>query len=249
MAIITFATTKGGAGKTTSAIALAGVLSRCNRVAMLDADPGHRLTPWAVAAALPERLSVFESLGERHIRDEIEALKAQFDYVLVDLEGAATRTNAFAMAASDLVIIPMNDSKADAIGAQETLTFLGEEAILQHRTIPVRILFTRTKSGNKSRSARLINDAMRGAVGAFQTEMRDLAAFTELYDKGGTLYNLPARDVPGVAKAIGYTELLAEEIKETLRWIEDAKRHDMEAKTIEREAIHAARKAKAQNNV
>lgn len=248
MAVITFATTKGGAGKTTSAIALAGVLARDNRVAMLDADPAKRLAPWAKAAALPERLKVFESLGERYIRDEIEALSQQHDYVLVDLEGAATRTNAFAMAHSDLVVIPMNDAKSDAIGAQETLDFLGEEAILQHRTIPVRILFAGTRSGNKSRYEVEINEGMRGAVGAFQTELRDLTAFKELYGKGGTLYTLPAREVPGVAKAIGYVELLADELKETLRWITDAKRHDMNAKTLEREALLAASKVETQKN-
>lgn len=72
MSVITFATSKGGAGKTTSAIILGTTLARKMRVTMIDADPAARLMSWASKAELPPELQITASKGERHIHDEIE---------------------------------------------------------------------------------------------------------------------------------------------------------------------------------
>ena len=114
MAVITYASVKGGAGKTTSAIITATTLCRNHKVVIIDADPAHRVMNWAEKGDLPVRLEVVASRGEKHIHDEIDAAKKRADYVLIDLEGAATRLNAFAMGESDLVIIPMGDEQQDA---------------------------------------------------------------------------------------------------------------------------------------
>ena len=73
MPVISFATSKGGAGKTTSAIILGTELAEATDVIIIDADPARRLTRWSTLAPLPTRLQVITSNGERAIQDEIAA--------------------------------------------------------------------------------------------------------------------------------------------------------------------------------
>ena len=75
MPVISFASSKGGAGKTTSAIILATELARGTDVILIDADPAGRLTRWAGLSRTPGRIEVIASKGEREIQDEIAAAK------------------------------------------------------------------------------------------------------------------------------------------------------------------------------
>ena len=106
MPVISFATSKGGAGKTTSAIVLGTEFAEATDVILIDADPAKRLTRWSTLARLPSRLQVVTSAGERTIQDEIAKAQRQATFVLIDLEGSASRLTSFAIAESDLVIIP-----------------------------------------------------------------------------------------------------------------------------------------------
>jgi chromosome partitioning protein len=240
MPCITFASSKGGAGKTTSAIILAITLSRRFRVCVIDADPAKRLMSWAGKGDLPERLTVVESRGERGIHDEIEHGLKTHDFVVVDLEGAATRLNAFAMAESDLVIVPMGDEQQDAEGAIETLAQVALEARALRREIPVRILFARTKAAVKSRLAKSLNAQVRDKIGAFTTELHDRTAFSSLHGLGGTLDVMDRGEVTGVDKAIANAELFAAEVEEVLDWVSEIRTPQPTTKKMNLEINHGA---------
>lgn len=221
MSIIAFASSKGGAGKTTSAIILATTLAQNSTVTVIDADPAERLLSWAKKGKLPQGLQVHASRGERHIHEEIAAAQKQSDFVVIDLEGAATRLNAFAMGESDLVIIPMGDEQPDAEGAIETLAQLALEARALRREIPVRILFCRTKAAVKSRLEKSLNAQVRDKVGSFSTELHQRTAYSSLHSVGGGLKDLLSSEVTGVEKAIENAAKFAEEVKDVLTWIQD----------------------------
>jgi chromosome partitioning protein len=225
MAVITFASSKGGAGKTTSAIILATTLAKRYNVVLLDADPARRAMSWADKGPLPLRLQVQASQGEKHIHNEIDQATQDASFVVLDLEGAATRLNAYAMGESDLVVIPMGDEQPDAEGAIETLSQLQLEARALRREIPVRILFCRTQAAVKSRLARSLNEQVRAKIGAFSTELHTRSAFSSLHNTGGWLYSMDQKNVTGVNKAIANAELFAEEVMEVLRWGETIKRN------------------------
>lgn len=222
MAIITFASSKGGAGKTTSAMILAMTLAQRSRVCVIDADPARRLTAWARKAPLPENLKVTECTKEREIHDAIGFAANNYDYVILDLEGAATRLNAFAMGESDLVIIPMGDEQPDAEGAIETLAQVKLEARAMRREIPCRILFARTQAAVKSRLAKSLNAQVREQVGAFDIELHARTAYSSLHNYGGTLHDLDRNEVSGVEKALANADLFGEEVRELLGWIKGA---------------------------
>lgn len=220
MPVISFASSKGGAGKTTSAIILATTLVRRSTVTLIDADPAGRLSSWSRKGKLPQGLSVIASRGERFIQGEIEEAAKSSDFVIVDLEGAATRLNAFAMAESDLVIIPMGDEQPDAEGAIETLAQLAMEARALRREIPVRILFCRTRSAVKSRLEKSLNAQVRDKVGAFATELHQRTAYSSLHSVGGCLQDLDTVEVSGVDKAIENAGRFADEVLGVLDWIQ-----------------------------
>lgn len=226
MSVISFASSKGGAGKTTSAIITALALSKRGGVAIIDADPAARLMSWAGKRALPQGLTAVASRGERSIHDEISEAKKGNDFVIVDLEGAATRLNAFAMGESDLVIIPMGDEQPDAEGAIETLAQLALEARAMRREIPVRILFCRTKAAVKSRLEKSLNAQVRNKVGSFTTELHQRTTFSSLHSVGGSFEDLNPAEVTGVDKAIENAERFAQELLGVLDWIQTFKVND-----------------------
>lgn len=238
MTVITFASSKGGAGKTTSAIILATTLSKDRRVIAIDADPAERLQSWARKKDLPTNLQVWSSKGENHIHDEIDLALSQAEYVVVDLEGAATRLNAYIMGESDLVIIPMGDEQPDAEGAIETLAELRREARAMRREIPVRILFCRTQAAVKSRMAKSLNAQVRDKIGSFTTELHTRTAFSSLHNMGGTLYSLDPEEVTGVNKAIANAELFVEELDQVLQWIEQIRTKNNKSTFLKRSMTH-----------
>lgn len=84
--IITVASIKGGAGKTTLAVTVSDYWRRQGkRVTIIDTDPNLR---WF--NELPERLDIIGATREtvRHVIAQAEACS---DIVVIDLAGAATR--------------------------------------------------------------------------------------------------------------------------------------------------------------
>jgi chromosome partitioning protein len=221
MPVICFASSKGGVGKTTSAIILGTILMRHHRVTMIDTDPNQSLVSWSERAPVHARLKVIASKGERSFIGELDRAKAASDYVIIDTQGAGRSLTAIAMSESDLVIIPMGDEHEEAKQAVDTLVQLKREAMQRNREIPVRILFTRTKAAVKSRLQRSVNTQIRDKIGAFTTELSERTAFAALSAYGGSLYDLDVNEVSGVPKAIGNAELFVEELKGVMGWIDD----------------------------
>lgn len=240
MSVITFASSKGGAGKTTSAIVLATTLAKRGRVCVIDADPAGRLTAWAKKSDLPSSLTLFRCISEREIHDAIDRAQEGHDFVVIDLEGAASRLNAFAMGESDLVVIPMGDEQQDAEAAIETLDQVSLQARATRREIPVRILFARTKAAVKSRLAKSLNEQVRAKIGAFTTELHDRSAYSALHNYGGMLEDLPGGEVSGIEKAIGNADLLAHEVGTVLGWVEALRAPSLAKKPLTEGLTHGA---------
>lgn len=216
MPVISFASSKGGAGKTTSAIILGTEIAEGASVIMIDADPAQRLLRWSSLTPLARSLQVIASGGERSIQSEIDNAKSRAAFVLIDLEGSASRLTSFAIAESDLVIIPSGEEQQDADAAIDTLAEIGMEGRARRREIPAAILLARTSAAVKSKLEKHIHQELHRAGRVFKTELHRRTAFSSLHNAGGGLRQLDPNDVNGIEKAIANAQAFASEVIELL---------------------------------
>lgn len=219
MPIISFANSKGGSGKTTSALLLACELSQYKATTLIDADPRRPITEWYKIKGGPEHLNVVTNSNENTIIDEIEQASAKSSFVIVDLEGVASRLTSYAISMSDLVIIPMKEQQQDAWAAMDVIKQIKLESRARRATIPFAMLFTQTRVVAKSRTARHIASQFRASksIPCFDTEINDRDAFSALFNIGGTIHDLKPSDVNNIAAAKENASLFAEETISLLR--------------------------------
>jgi chromosome partitioning protein len=112
MTIIALAGNKGGSGKTTLAINLAGVLVRRGRVTLLDADPQGSCVHWHTATDGNAPVSVLAAADD--VTAAVEASRDDSDYLLIDCPPAVDAPQTLAaLALADKVLIPVLPSPLD----------------------------------------------------------------------------------------------------------------------------------------
>ena len=219
MPVITFANSKGGSGKTTSALLLACALSELKSTTIIDADPRHPVTTWGNMNGKPENLTVVTNDSERTILDEIEAASIKDPFVIIDLEGTASRLMSYAISQSDLVIIPLKEQQQDAVAALDVIQEIHRDMKATRRKIPYSVLFTQSKAAVKSRTAKHIARQFRENphIDCFTIEIFERDAFSALFTIGGTIRDMDAAKVGGLDKAIMNMEGFRDEVIAKLR--------------------------------
>jgi chromosome partitioning protein len=219
MPTIAFATPKGGAGKSTSAVLLATELAqRGVAVTVIDADPNRPVSQWAKRPGCPETVTVIDSVSEDSIIETIEDAAAKTAFVVVDLEGTASMTVAYAISRSDLVVIPAQGSQLDAAEAAKAIRLIRQQEKAFGRRIPYAILFTRTSPAIKPRTFQHIrNEFVDHGVPVFRTQLHERDAFRALFSFGGTLEALDPNQVGNLSAAISNARAFAGEVIARLR--------------------------------
>lgn len=222
MPVIAFANSKGGSGKTTSALLLACELAVARPVTLIDADPRHPISrTWAGLPGKPENLAVVENSSEKTILDEIETAAARDPFVIIDLEGTASRLTSYAISQCDLVIIPMKEQQQDAEAALDVIREIHRDMKATRRHIPYAVLFTQSRVIAKSRTSRHIANQFREnpKIDVFETEIFDRDAFAALFTNGGTVRALSQSQVNNLDRAIENVHSFAAEVVLKLRTI------------------------------
>ncbi len=126
MPVICAANPKGGAGKSTTILALASTLAeQGGSVTIIDADPNKPISDWRSGASrLP--IKVLSNATEANIRDLINTAAAEAQFVFVDLEGTASRLASRAIIRADLTLIPLAGSALDAKQAARAVNLVRE---------------------------------------------------------------------------------------------------------------------------
>ena len=219
MPTIVFASPKGGAGKSTSAVVLACELARGGtEIAIIDADPNRPVSKWAKLDGRPANLVVTADVAEATVIDEIEAWAARVPFVIVDLEGTASMTVAYAISRADLVIIPVQGSQLDAAEAAKAVKLIRQQEKAFARRIPHTVLFTRTSTVIRPRLLRHIREELRAAeVPIMAAQMHEREAFRAIFSFGGTIDTLLPAQVSNLAAASANARSFAAETVSILR--------------------------------
>lgn len=218
MPVIAIANPKGGAGKSTAALVLGTTLAEQGAsVTLIDADPNRPLVEWRKGAT-DAAVDVAGDVTEATIVRTIDAERGLKQFVLVDLEGTASRMVSRAIARADLIIIPMQASAVDAAQAARAVSLVHEEEELLARQIPVRILLTRTSAAIPTRAERMIVDELRIAqIPLLETHLHQRAAYPALFAYRTTLAGLDPALVNGLPAAMENADRLTAEVVEIIR--------------------------------
>ena len=224
MPTIVFASPKGGVGKSTSAVVLACELARRGAaVTIIDADPNRPVSAWARRPGRPEGLEVVADVTEETVIDAIEAAAARVPFVIVDLEGTASLTVAYAISRADLVVIPTQGSQLDAAEAAKAVRLIRQQEKAFARRIPHAVLFTRTSAAIKPRTLQHIRGEFEAhGVPLLQTQMHEREGFRAIFSFGGTIDSLNAGQVSGLDGAMKNARAFAAEIVGMLRQAQPA---------------------------
>lgn len=130
--IVALLNQKGGTGKTTLALHLAGQWARQGaRVTVVDADPQGSALDWSQARGAEARPRLFGVLGLARdtLHREAPELARSVDHVVIDGPPRVAGLMRSALLAADLVLIPVQPSPFDGWASAEMLALLAEARI------------------------------------------------------------------------------------------------------------------------
>ncbi|MCC2625621.1 MAG: cobyrinic acid a,c-diamide synthase [Burkholderiales bacterium] len=127
--IIVVTNQKGGCGKTTLTMNLAGVLGSKKKTLIIDGDSQGSATRWASSASdnkpFPTAIMGLANTGDK-VHREIKKYAADYDYIFVDCPPAIDNNfTASALLVADLALVPVIPSPTDlwaAIGIQKVIS-------------------------------------------------------------------------------------------------------------------------------
>jgi len=194
MSIITIATSKGGAGKTTLAEILCGAAcSEGLRVGAIDADYNHSLSDWVKTFDVYP-IDIHHELDEGAIVPLADRLEQASDLVVIDTAGAAMQATVFAIGCADLVLIPVQLSSADVVEAVKTMRLVESAAAMTKRDIPARIVLTDYQPSTNI-AAHTESELARSGVPVLQAKLKRLVGFKEMTFSGEVPMTGPAGEV------------------------------------------------------
>jgi chromosome partitioning protein len=148
--VITLATSKGGAGKSTLARSLAAHwFALGHRPALIDADPQRSLANRYDPNGRSKGVPVVAEPEER-VNEEIKELRTRHAPVIVDTAGFRNRTTIGALVETDLAIIPLKPAVEDvdaAIATYDLIEEINKTEEREGRPIKVVMVLTMTLRG------------------------------------------------------------------------------------------------------
>lgn len=204
MPVLTIASSKGGPGKTTVAMLLAGALAaEGGAVLILDADPTQALSRWAVNAYEGPPIETVAEVDETQLAHIINERAEAAPVVIVDTAGFGNRAATVAMTSADAIIVPSLAGEADVTEAEKTIRLAGGLARAARRDIPARVLLNRVKRTQLARHA--AQELVSAGLPRIKATLSDLVVYGELSYSG----RVPTSGVAGAELSALIAELRA----------------------------------------
>ncbi|WP_298966875.1 conjugal transfer ATPase VirC1 [uncultured Roseibium sp.] len=189
MKLISFCSLKGGAGKTTSLMAICSSLAaRGASIALFEADDNRPLIKWKQNSFAWE---TWDDLCEVFVADEMdvletayrEAVSESYDYGLVDTHGGVSELNNTIIASSDFIVLPCALTALDIDETLATYKYIVELLISEQLEIPSAILRQRVPVRRLTKAQHAAQDMLQN-LPLFTDPMFDRDAFASMKERG-----------------------------------------------------------------
>ena len=208
----TLVSPKGGAGKTTLALVLAGELAKYGKVVtLIDADPNQPLVRWKEHNNGPANIAVVadkDRNGET-ILDNVEEARAGSDYVIVDTEGTNNNRATIATSLSDFVLIPVQHSEMDLVEGAKAVAFVDYTGRVNKRRIPRLIVRTLVEPAIRDRNEKEVERQLEESGEPLcSVRLFRRSAYKTMMMIGCTLHTFDEHEAANLAKAMDNADLL-----------------------------------------
>ncbi|MCF1450163.1 ParA family protein [Agrobacterium vitis] len=204
---------KGGAGKTTAVILLAGEYALAGkRVLLIDADGRQNLREWwrlcEANKNLPENIELISAVRSDAIETTIARGKNEFDIVIMDSPGQDTSSRDTMIRHSDIVITPIQPNADEIKAAGEAASAIADVADEMGIVIPQANFVTRVTLQSRSlvayrRIRPFVQSLQNNEYDSYllETELVERNCYREIRNGYGTLQMLDLTDPVKKARA------------------------------------------------
>ena len=191
MRIISVAHLKGGVGKTTIAVSVAGELGRRHPgVALVDSDPQRSACQWAEPGNLefPVHEISLENATVNNWAREINSVKAEI--VVIDT-APNERQLAAAIALAHVLLVPCTASGLDIEATERLIGIV--QAVRRRRTAPLGVILVPNRIDRRTLEGQQLENELRGFGELVAPAIGARAAFVRPFATGQSVADL----VPG----------------------------------------------------
>ena len=214
--IIAVVNQKGGAGKTTVSMQLAGTLGRRgNKVLVIDADPQGTATRWASSATddqqFPASVAGLSAAGGK-VHNEVKKFIDDYDFIVIDCPPAAdSPVPQSALLVSDMAIVPVMPSPLD-LWASVGIGKVIENILGINESLQPRILVNQCQP-NTSLAREAIDILPEFGIPMARSRFHQRTAYRQSAVYGGTVHDLGNKAAPAIIEV----DTLADEVLEILQ--------------------------------
>lgn len=199
--IISFIQVKGGAGKSTIATNIAGMISKNKKVALIDCDlPQATSASWA--AVRDGNITTVTASSHIELIEHIEQLQDRHDFIIVDTPPRIAEITKAAIIMSDLCLVPLGASTPEIWSTVDLLETV-EEARERKADIDVRIIWNRFRAATKSAQELSVQATEQLNLTALKSKLGYRVAYIEAIGRGMTVLEWTDKKAKDEVKALG----------------------------------------------
>jgi chromosome partitioning protein len=219
--VIANASSKGGCGKSTITVALAGIYAKGGfKVLIIDADARKRLSDeWYDESRVNENIDIV-SANHDTLRDLLVENIKKYQVLIIDVEGSASLTLAQAIQYADIVLVPANVSTQDVRDANKVVKHALDVNADSKKKRAIGVIWNRVPPAIKSREMLATMEQGRALNLPILFTIHERDAYKALFSYSTTLDRLDPQDVPSAAKAEQEIFALAETIGQQVREVQ-----------------------------